>query len=205
MPYCVHGCGSYTSRFETAGRGSLTRADCFPASGAGCSAGTTALASERDRASEAAHRQAAAHAVRAQVGEDPAADRTTGAEAGRTGNCKSPARSDVEANSAKFSESRLAETNPTSFTRTSSARSKDLHTQGGCLSRVRWSSAQTGRGCVGGARVPAGAVSCHPAGASEVQLRDLRAHRAGAGTKSPDRAWLGRSWAVSARARRKIQ
>ena|SRR5690348_7115424 len=57
--------------------------------------------------------------VRAQVREDPAADRTTGAEARRTGNCKGPARSFRQSSSATFAERRLAETNPTSSTGTS--------------------------------------------------------------------------------------
>ena len=47
--------------------------------------GATRLARRRDRAAEAVDRQAAAHAVRAQVGEAGLADRAVGVEAGRTG------------------------------------------------------------------------------------------------------------------------
>src|SRR5271169_2064128 len=51
----------------------------------------TALARERDRAPEAADRQAAADAVRPPLGESPAADRAAGAAAGRPGGEEGPA------------------------------------------------------------------------------------------------------------------
>src|SRR5271155_1439490 len=76
MRYSTH-VSHDASRSESSSRGSVESA------GPGATR-ATALARKRDRASEAADRQAAAHAVWTEVGEVGAADRATGVAAGRS-------------------------------------------------------------------------------------------------------------------------
>ena len=140
----------------------LLPAEALKASGAWRSMSRLLCARERDRASEAADRQAAAHAVRAQVGEAGAADRAAGTAAGRAASetsgeraarAESPCRPGISLSFA------YCKTGAASVARTSAAPNAEARTEGNGLSGLRRRVAQAGRRCLGDAGVRAGAAS----------------------------------------------
>ncbi len=110
-----------------------------------------ALARARDRASEAAHRQAAAHAVWAEVGEAGSPDRTAGVAAGRAG-IESPRAAKPAARASSASQPlrlRLRETGASPVAGATAAANPPARAEGNACPECGGKLRQAGRGCLG--------------------------------------------------------